>query len=120
MRIPINLASEPFRRDRPLVAAFGRGGCDAGRPARHADLSGGIGSGLAQPKRAQAIAQNGNPAEDDAHENERSLEGVLRQQQNAEVLDRSVFLNALLVAQRCELDAHFFGSGKGNSCTTCG
>jgi hypothetical protein len=94
MRVPINLASEPFRRDRPLIAgsiavglmllgllvmlvSLAMGERDRAAEAREA--IGGV------DKQLQTLAR------------ERSkLEATMRQEQNAEVLDRSLFLNALL------------------------
>ena len=94
MRVGINLASEPFRRDRPLIAASVVVG---------ALLVGllGVLTYLAASERARAaearaaITQTETQLSTLAKERTR-LDATLRQQQNAEVLDRSVFLNALL------------------------
>lgn len=94
MRVNINLASEPFRRDRPLIA---------GSIAVGALLVGllGVLIFLALSERARAaeartaIARTQQQLDALARERSR-LEGTLRQQQNADVLNRSVFLNELL------------------------
>lgn len=95
MRVGINLASEPFRRDRPLVVGSIAVGVmlvgllgmliylAAGERARAAEAR----ESLLKTERQLRIMQR-----------ERSqIENVLRQQQNADVLDRSVFLNDLLM-----------------------
>lgn len=94
MRIGINLASEPFRRDRPLIA---------GSVAVGVMLIGLLGMliYLASGERARAAEAREAIAKTETQlrlmQRDRSqMEGVLRQQQNADVLDRSVFLNELL------------------------
>jgi type IV pilus assembly protein PilN len=94
MKIPINLASEPFRRDRPLVAAS---------IAVSVLLVGTLGllislavtdtSQLAEARRSISKLNAKIAA---ATRDQASLDAVLRQPQNAEVLERSVFLNSLL------------------------
>lgn len=94
MRIQVNLASEPFRRDRPMIVAsavvagllvisFGiltwiiladRGNMQQTR----ADLAD------AQKRLARVEAQ------------QRKLDAALRQPGNAQVLERSIFLNAII------------------------
>ena len=94
MTIGINLASEPFRRDRPLVAASAAVGVM---------LLGLLGMliylAASERERAaearEAIARAEKQLTTMAQERAR-LEAVLRQPQNAEVLDRSLFLNGLL------------------------
>ena len=94
MRIPINLASEPFRRDRPIVvtlAGVAIFGC----------LLLGVQVATILSHRAQAAAtlrtidllntQLRTIDREQAQFNTR-----LRQPQNAEVLDRSLFLNTLI------------------------
>ncbi len=95
VRIPINLASEPFRKDRPLLVASALTAVlltgvllmlitiivkqrDAARESR--DLSAGIEAQLKQVNAGHA-----------------RLEAQLRQPLNAAVMDRSVFLNALIL-----------------------
>ena len=94
MRIPINLATEPFRKDRPLEAAF-----IAGSVVLTVTL--GIlvylivtGAGRVGETR---VAVNGlsNQAKTIASE-QAQLDAVLRQPANASVLERSVLLNTLV------------------------
>ena len=94
MRAPINLASEPFRRDRPMIIAS----------AAVAALLAGVLVmlvSLAASERARAkdsremIARLQSQLRVMGAE-QAKLEGVLRRPENAEVLERSVFLNALL------------------------
>ena len=94
MRIPLNLASEPFRRDRPMIVAS----------ASVAVLMAGVLSMLVW----LAIAERGEMASTrqaierlegqvrTMSAEQAKLEAVLRQPQNAEVLERSLFLNELL------------------------
>jgi hypothetical protein len=94
MRVPINLAAEPFRRDRPMIAAsIAVGTLLVGLLFMLVFLA------LSERERAsesrQAIARTETQLRTIAQERGR-LEAVLQQQQNAEVLDRSVFLNDLL------------------------
>jgi Tfp pilus assembly protein PilN len=94
MRIGINLASQPFRRDRPVVVA-----AVALSVALMALL--GVLISLAVLDRAQLkdsraeIAALERRLRDLSAEQVRE-EAVLREPQNAEVLERSLFLNALL------------------------
>jgi hypothetical protein len=95
MRLPINLASEPFRRDRPMVVASA---------AVCALLA-----GLLLVLISLAVSERNRAAESRQmmqrleHQlatmsaEQAKLEGVLRRPENAEVLERSVFLNELLV-----------------------
>jgi type IV pilus assembly protein PilN len=94
MRIPLNLASEPFRRDRPMIVAS----------ISVAVLMAGLLSVLIW----LAVAERGEMASTrqaiDRLEaqlrtisaEQSKLETVLRQPRNAEVLERSLFLNELL------------------------
>lgn len=94
VRIPINLASEPFRRDRPVLVAS---------LAAAVLLLGLLGLliSLSVMERGQATETNRTIdrlngqlralAAEQAH-----LEAVLRQPENAEVLERNLFLNNLL------------------------
>jgi type IV pilus assembly protein PilN len=94
MKVPINLASEPFRRDRPLIA---------GSVAVGLLLIGMLGvlSYLAASERARAAearaAISRTESQLSALAKERArLDATLRQQQNAEVLENSIFLNQLI------------------------
>jgi type IV pilus assembly protein PilN len=94
MRIQLNLASEPFRRDRPLiVASVAVGMLLTGLLVLLVSLA------LIERNRAaesrEALARVNRTLETLARE-ETKLQAVLRQPENAEVLDRSIFLNALL------------------------
>lgn len=94
MKRSINLASEPFRRDRPMIAAsLAVGVMLTGLLIMLTYLA------MSERERAresrQAISQTEAQLKRVAQERAR-LESVLQQPQNAEVLDRSVFLNDLL------------------------
>jgi type IV pilus assembly protein PilN len=94
MKIPINLASEPFRRDRPMVAAS---------VAVSLLLVGTLGmlislaitdnSQLADARRSISGLNRKIAA---ATREQARLDAVLRLPENAEVLERSLFLNSLL------------------------
>lgn len=94
MRIPINLASQPFRRDRPIIV---------GTAALSVALTCLLGlliilalSDRSQLKDSHAeIARLEARVRTLASEQARE-ETVLRKPENAEVLERSLFLNALL------------------------
>lgn len=94
LRIPINLASEPFRRDRAMliassalaevlfVSAILIGSLVWHERSRAAETRVALDK-LEQTVRQQSVEQA-------------RLDGVLRQTQNAEVLDRNLFLNQLI------------------------
>jgi hypothetical protein len=94
MRVPINLASEPFRRDRPLVVGSTALGIVLGLlliyqvtaiiSERHqaADIRVAIDQ---QNARLRSIAAQ-----------QAKLNATLRRPENAEVLERSLFLNTLI------------------------
>ena len=94
MKIPINLASQPFRRDRAMFAAS---------VVVSLILGGTLGALLALIMADRALLADVRSDVDGldrrvraaAVEQER-LDAVLRRPENAEVLERSVFLNALL------------------------
>jgi len=94
MKIPINLASQPFRRDRPMVV---------GSVIVGLLLVATLGTliSLALTDRSQladtwrSIDQLNRQIRRVTAE-QAALDAVLRQPDNAEVLERSVFLNALL------------------------
>jgi hypothetical protein len=94
MRVPINLASEPFRRDRPLIAgSVAVGVMLLGLLVMLVYLAVGERGGAAEAR--QAIAKTEKQMQTVQREKSR-LEGLLRQPANADVLDRSIFLNSLL------------------------
>jgi type IV pilus assembly protein PilN len=95
MRISVNLASEPFRRDRPmLVASAAAGVALAALFVMLVVLAVSERGAAAQARQDMALLQqrlqrlSGEQAR---------LEEVLRQPANAEVLDKAAFVNALLV-----------------------
>jgi type IV pilus assembly protein PilN len=94
MKIPINLASQPFRRDRPMLVAslaislllIGTLGVLIALYMTDRSQLGGINNELSHLKRGRT-AVTGEQAR---------LDGILRQPQNAFVLDRSLFINTLI------------------------
>jgi type IV pilus assembly protein PilN len=94
IQVPINLASEPFRRDRPLLVASAVAGL-----AMLALLGFLISAIVHERARAAGIrttidrlnAQLRTVATEQA-----KLNATLRQPENAEVLERSLFLNTLI------------------------
>jgi Tfp pilus assembly protein PilN len=94
MRIPINLASQPFRRDRAmLVASIAVSVLLVGTLAVLISLARADNSQLADVKRE--VSRLNAQIRRQTTEQTR-LDAVLRQPQNAEVLEQSVFLNTLL------------------------
>src|SRR5262245_45838478 len=94
MRIPINLASQPFRRDRALIVGSTAVGVLL-------VVSFGILISLIMADRKQLAGIRGDIDRLNAQirresAEQQQLEAVLRRPENAEVLERSVFLNALL------------------------
>jgi type IV pilus assembly protein PilN len=94
IRVPINLASEPFRRDRPLfiasvaaclilVITLGLEINTIARQRRQAAVTRTAIARLNAPLRCIGAEQS-------------KLDGTLRRPENAEVLERSVFLNELI------------------------
>jgi type IV pilus assembly protein PilN len=94
IRVPINLASEPFRRDRPLfiasvaaclilVITLGLEINTIARQRRQAAVTRTAIARLNAPLRSIGAEQS-------------KLDGTLRRPENAEVLERSVFLNELI------------------------
>lgn len=94
MRIPINLASEPFRRDRPaLVTSIA--GC-AVAALLLAFLVTGIVSGRGRAKSSRLATAKLNDQLRVLAAEEAKFDATLRQPQNAAVLERSVMLNSLI------------------------
>jgi type IV pilus assembly protein PilN len=92
MRVPVNLASDPFRRDRPMiVASTAVGLLLTGLLAMLIYLAIGERDRAAEARAAMAQIQH---QFDGLSREEARLQAVVRE--NADVLDRSVFLNALL------------------------
>ncbi len=110
MKIPINLASQPFRRDRPMLV---------GSAAVAVLLVGTLGVliSLVLMDRAQLadVRQDVARLESDIRSTaaqQAALEGVLRRPENAEVLERSVFLNELLYRKGISWTQIFSDLGK--------
>ena len=94
MRRPINLASDPFRRDRPMIVASATVGLLlTGLLAMLIYLAMGERDRAAEARQNMGHLQRQLQA---ISREEGRLQGVLRKPENAEVLDRSVFLNELL------------------------
>jgi Tfp pilus assembly protein PilN len=94
MKIPINLASQPFRRDRPLVAA------SILVTAALTALLGALVWFILQDRDQLAgmhkeIARLNRQVRDVSKEQAR-LEGIMRQPQNASVLEWSVLINTMI------------------------
>ena len=109
-RVRINLASEPFQRTRAVLVASGAAGLL---------LLGLLGLlyGLAVMQRGQAADARRTIArlETQLHRlnaETGKLEGVLREPENAEVLERSLFLNSLLYAKGISWTRLFDDLGK--------
>lgn len=94
MKIPINLASQPFRRDRPMIVASIVTGL-----LLAATLAALVSLAMADRARFADTRRNLDQLDAQirkANAEQARLEAVLRQPENAEVLERSLFLNALL------------------------
>jgi len=110
MKIPINLASQPFRRDRPMLVGSALVGVL---------LLGTLGVliSLILTDRAQLadVRQDVARLETEirrASTQQSALETVLRRPENAEVLERSVFLNELLLRKGISWTQIFSDVGK--------
>ena len=94
MRIPINLASEPFRKDRPMVAASSALAVVlAGLLVVMGYLI--LSERTRMRETRREIARLSDQADKLSRE-QAQLDGILRQPANAEVLERSLLLNALV------------------------
>lgn len=93
--LSINLSSEPFRRDRPLVVASIAGATLLAALLAYQGVLIRIRHGEAAEART-AVERTGRQVQLLAAEQAR-LDAVLRQPANAEALDYSVFLNGLLL-----------------------
>src|ERR1700723_2424072 len=94
MKIPINTASQPFRRDRPMVAAY------IALSAVLAIMLGALVIFIQQNGQQlvgmhQDIARLNRQIHDVSIERTR-LDGIMRQPQNASVLEWSVLINTLI------------------------
>jgi len=94
MRIPVNLASQPFRRDRAmLVASIAVSVLLVGTLGVLISIAMADNAQLADLRKSVSRTRAQIAA---ANSQQQNLDGILRQPQNAEVLERSVFLNTLL------------------------
>ena len=94
MRIPINLASQPFRRYRPvLVGSFAVSVLLVGTVALLISL---ILTDRGQQADARLDVAQLNSSLRQVSAEQATLDAVLRRPENAEVLERTVFLNELL------------------------
>lgn len=94
MKIPINLASQPFRRDRAMIAAS-----IAVSAVLVMTLSGLIYLALADRKQLAGVRQDLDRFTRETRAlgvEQAKLDAVLRRPENTEVLERSVLLNQLL------------------------
>ncbi len=95
MKIPINLASQPFRRDRAmLVASIAVSLLLAGTLATLISLATADNRQLADVRNEVSRL---NAQIRKAGANQSQMDAVLRKPENAEVLERSVFINSLLL-----------------------
>jgi len=95
MKIPINLASQPFRRDRAiLVGSIAVCVLLAGVLAGLLSMAHSDSIRMADV-RADIARLNGSIATDQAQQNE--INRTLRRPENAEVLETSIFINTLLL-----------------------
>jgi len=94
MRIPINLASQPFRRDRAVLVASGALGVLLTVLLVFLVSLNTLESGqVAQTRKEIARLESRSRA---VSAQQARQDAILRQPENAEVLERSLFLNALL------------------------
>lgn len=94
MRVPVNLSSQPFRRDRAFLVAAGGVGLLLMVLLGFLIILNSLESGQVASTR-QAIARLESQTRAVSAEQARQ-DAVLRKPENAEVLERSLFLNALL------------------------
>jgi hypothetical protein len=109
-RVPINLASEPFRRDRPLIV-----GSAALAIALTLLLLYQVFTIISERRQAAdihvAIARENAQLQTLAAQ-QAKLNALLRQPQNAEVLERSLFLNTLIERKAISWTKIFADLGK--------
>lgn len=94
MRIPINLASQPFRRDRAVLVAAGAIGVLLMVLLVFLISLNSLESGQVSETRRQIAALESQIKATAAAQG--TEDAILRRPENAEVLERSLFLNALL------------------------
>jgi Tfp pilus assembly protein PilN len=94
MKVPTNLATQPFRKDRPILFASGVAGL-----LLVITLVVLISLAIADRRRSadtRQIVRRLDKQIQRAGSEQAALDAMLRRPENAEVLDRSLFLNALL------------------------
>ncbi len=94
MRIPINLSSEPFRRDRPMLIASGA--CAVLLAGLLGILIFLIAAGNGRVRDIRTSVDHLNAQLRVMATQQAALDATLRQPANAEVLERSLLLNTLL------------------------
>jgi hypothetical protein len=94
MRVPVNLASEPFRKDRPILLASAA--CAVLLVALLAVLISLIAGERSRAKETRIAVARLNAQIKTIAAEETKFDGFLRQPANAEVLERSLLLNQLL------------------------
>src|SRR4051794_12355306 len=94
MRVPINLSSEPFRKDRPILIASGV--CAVLLTALLSVLVFLIVSERGRQRETRASVERLNNQLRNTAIEQAKYDAMLRQPANAEVLQRSLMLNTLL------------------------
>jgi type IV pilus assembly protein PilN len=94
MRVPVNLASEPFRRDRPMLVASGV--CAAALVALLVVLVYLILGARSNAGDARAAVEKLNNDLRGINAEQQKFDAALRQPENAIVLERSLLLNTLV------------------------
>jgi hypothetical protein len=94
LRIPINLATEPFRRDRPMLAGAAAIAILLGLLLAYQVFN--IVSGRQQAADIRIALNRENAQLRALAMQQAELNATLRKPQNAEVLERSLFLNTLI------------------------
>ncbi|HWZ34491.1 MAG TPA: hypothetical protein VNX18_24300 [Bryobacteraceae bacterium] len=94
MRVPINLSSEPFRRDRPILVLFGAAGVALAASLCVLILL--IVSERARAKENRVAVDRLNSQMRSIAAEQAKYDALLRQPANAEVLERSLLLNTLV------------------------
>ncbi len=95
MRVPLNLASEPFRRDRPILVASVAGCVALGLLLIFMIAS--IVSARSHAGSARAEIDRLSAQQDTLAREQAKFDATLRRPENAEVLERSVMLNTLIL-----------------------
>jgi hypothetical protein len=94
IQVPINLATEPFRRDRPMLVAFAAVGVLLALLLAIEVKT--ITSEREQGAEIHVIIDRLNTQLKGVSSEQAKVSALLRQRENAEVIDRSLFLNTLI------------------------